>query len=105
VVDQAKRIQLPAVLLRSFRHQPQGNYPMLTEFLSSRDLARRLGISKSTVERMRAEGSAPPFHRISGGPKQGRVGYAPADVEQWLANRRLLNVSETPRPAQLEPQP
>ena len=58
---------------------------MPTEFISPTELARRLGVAISTLDKMRAEGSGPTFYRISGGSKRGRIGYATADVEKWLS--------------------
>jgi excisionase family DNA binding protein len=65
----------------------------VNELLSPAELAKRLGVSLRTVERMRADGSGPPFHRVSGGLRRGRVAYSPDGVAEWLAKRRYQNTA------------
>ena len=48
------------------------------------ELARLLGISRRTLDRYRARGDGPAFEKVD-----GRVRYARADVEAWLASIRL----------------
>jgi predicted DNA-binding transcriptional regulator AlpA len=54
--------------------------------LTPRDAAQALGLSVRTVERYRADGSGPPFVKLSPG-QAGRVRYRRADLESWIANR------------------
>jgi excisionase family DNA binding protein len=59
----------------------------MSEFLSTKQLAARLGVSIRTVERMRQEGKGPAFYRVSSGLRRGRVAYREAAVNAWLAGR------------------
>jgi excisionase family DNA binding protein len=65
----------------------------LNELLSPAELAKRLGVSLRTIERMRADGSGPPFHRVSGGLRRGRVAYTLESVTEWLAKRQYQNTA------------
>jgi excisionase family DNA binding protein len=65
----------------------------LSELLPPAELAKRLGVSLRTVERMRSDGSGPPFHRVSGGLRRGRVAYSPDGVAEWLAKRQYQNTA------------
>jgi excisionase family DNA binding protein len=49
--------------------------------LDIKELADRLGISRTAIYSLRNEGSGPPFIRIG-----NRVRYRPSDVDTWLAN-------------------
>jgi excisionase family DNA binding protein len=66
----------------------------LDQLFSPAELARRLGVSARTVERMRADGSGPPFYRVSGGQRRGRVAYSTEGVDAWLAKRCRQNTIE-----------
>lgn len=61
---------------------------------AQKKLADMLGISLRTLERMRSDGSGPPFIRASGGARKGRVLYSQTDVEAWLNARRRLSTSD-----------
>jgi hypothetical protein len=65
----------------------------LNELLSPIELAKHLGVSLRTIDRMRADGSGPPFHRVSGGLRRGRVAYSPDGVAEWLAKRQYQNTA------------
>jgi hypothetical protein len=71
--------------------------PQLDQLFPPAELAKRLGVSLRTVERMRADGSGPSFVRVSGGLRRGRVGYRETDVATWLASRRRQNTAEPVR--------
>lgn len=58
--------------------------------LNSDQLAKRLGVSPRQVERMRQEGSGPPFIRVG----LRAVAYAEADVLAWEASRRFTSTSD-----------
>jgi excisionase family DNA binding protein len=65
--------------------------PQLDQLFSPAELAKRLGVSLRTVERMRTDGSGPAFHRVSGGLRRGRVAYSAESVDEWLTKRRYQN--------------
>lgn len=52
-----------------------------TTYLSSRQLAKRLGISVHTLKNWRQKGYGPPFLKLAG--PQSRTRYKLADVETW----------------------
>ena len=58
-------------------------------YISTVDAAARLGLSPRTLDRYRATGGGPAFHRFG-----GRVRYSGADLEAWVASRQ-----RTPVPA------
>lgn len=47
------------------------------------DLTKRLGISQTTIWRLRQEGSFPPPRRLSA----NAVGWIESEVEEWLEAR------------------
>ena len=53
------------------------------KYLDEAALARRLGVSKRTLQRWRAEGGGPPYVRL--GPR--RVAYDEAAGTAWAASR------------------
>lgn len=57
--------------------------------LNSDQLAARLGVSPRQVERMRQDGSGPPFIRVG----LRAVAYAEADVLAWESSRRFTSTS------------
>lgn len=65
---------------------------MLDDMLDTDDAARRLGVSKRTMETMRAKGNGPAYHEIG-----GSIRYLLGDVEAW---RRLHRVTTQGDPAQ-----
>lgn len=67
---------------------------MSESLLTTRQLAERLSTSIRTIERMRQTGEGPPFVRVSGGRRRGRVAYRPSQVEAWLQGRELRSTSE-----------
>lgn len=57
--------------------------------LRTPEAAEYLGLSVSTLEKMRVSGGGPPFAAF------GRaVSYAPADLDAWAAARTVRNTSE-----------
>ena len=64
----------------------------LADWLTQKTVSTRLNISERTLERMRHEGTGPPF------TKAGRkVLYRANHVEQWLANRSFVSTAEDRR--------
>ncbi|RMF05231.1 MAG: DNA-binding protein [Alphaproteobacteria bacterium] len=57
--------------------------------LTTRQAARRLGLSPRTLEKWRVEGNGPPFYKIG-----RRVAYLEADLVEWLRGRRRRSTSE-----------
>lgn len=62
------------------------------------EAAPYIGLSVSTLAKQRLRGDGPKFVRLS--PRA--IGYLPADLDEWVANRRCLSTSEygrlTPAP-------
>ena len=72
------------------------------ELLTTRQVAQLLSTSTRTIERMRQTGDGPPFVRVSGGWRRGRVAYRQSAVDAWLKSRELRSTSDTRQPAELE---
>ena len=53
-------------------------------YIDDRELARRTGIAAKTWQRWRGESEGPPYSKLG-----RRVLYRWADVEAWIANRRV----------------
>ncbi len=53
------------------------------EYIDTRVLAERYGISPVTAERWRCRGNGPPFYRFG-----RRIIYRVSDIEAWLEARR-----------------
>lgn len=58
--------------------------------LRVREAAARLGLSKSTLDKMRCEGRGPPFVKITG----KIVGYDPADLDAYAQSRKRQSTSQ-----------
>lgn len=57
--------------------------------LNVREAAARLGLSKSTLDKMRCAGKGPRFIK----PTDRAVRYDPDDLEAWIAGRRRSKTS------------
>ena len=57
--------------------------------LSVRELAALLQVSRRTLDRYRARGAGPAFRKVD-----GRIVYARADVETWLASSRRASTPD-----------
>jgi excisionase family DNA binding protein len=57
---------------------------MIETLLSPKEVAKRIGVARSTLDRWTANGKFPPAIAI--GP--GRLAYRVIDVDAWLAGRR-----------------
>ena len=62
-------------------------------YLNSQEAADMLRISIRTLERMRVEGSGPPYLKAGQGTRS-RVLYRPADIDAWLNGRTFSSTSE-----------
>ena len=58
--------------------------------LRAPEAANFLGLSVSTLAKMRIRGDGPPYAKA--GPRV--VVYDPTDLEEWLASRRRISTSE-----------
>jgi predicted DNA-binding transcriptional regulator AlpA len=58
--------------------------------LRVREAAARLGLSKSTLDKMRCDGRGPPFVKITG----KIVGYDPADLDAYAQSRKRQSTSQ-----------
>lgn len=59
--------------------------------IDSSEAARRLGLSASTLAKMRLYGTGPAYSKLG-----RRVVYAPADIEAWVSANRFNSTSEYP---------
>jgi predicted DNA-binding transcriptional regulator AlpA len=57
--------------------------------LPSRDAARMVGLSESTLAKLRLNGNGPVYCKLG-----RRVVYRPADLEQWLESRTARDTSD-----------
>jgi len=55
--------------------------------LTGSEVAQRLRISLRSLERLRADGSGPPWIRVSAGTKRGRIAYPESGLLVWLEQR------------------
>jgi hypothetical protein len=77
---------------------PMRGTPMIpshspSHYLTTAQAAEILCLSARTLERMRIDGSGPPFLKAGGG-KRSRVLYMLADIDAWLAGHRFGSTSE-----------
>lgn len=57
--------------------------PAPDDYITSADVARRLGLPRARVDKMRRNGTGPRFARLG----HRTVRYRVADLEAWLAER------------------
>ncbi|TPQ32822.1 DNA-binding protein [Bradyrhizobium guangdongense] len=57
--------------------------------LPSRDAARMVGLSESTLAKLRLNGNGPVYCKLG-----RRVVYRPADLEQWLESRTTRDTTD-----------
>ncbi|MGQ0531696.1 MAG: helix-turn-helix transcriptional regulator [Caulobacteraceae bacterium] len=55
-----------------------------------RQAAQRLGLSKSTLDKMRCAGKGPRFIKST----DRAVRYDPVDLDAWIANRRRTSTAQ-----------
>ncbi len=58
----------------------------IVPFLSPRELSQHLGISLKTLERMRKDGSGPPFVKI----RNKQIRYPIASLDTWIAKNETV---------------
>ena len=64
------------------------------ELLDTQQTSSALRVSKSTLERMRLDGSGPPFIKLGAGKKRARVVYRRSDIEAWLKAQSFSATSQ-----------
>ena len=62
---------------------------MLSEVVDVREAARRLGVSKSHLDKMRMQRSGPRYSKLG-----HRVVYRLADLEAWLDNSSVQTTGD-----------
>jgi excisionase family DNA binding protein len=67
--------------------------PILSEFLTTEELAAELGRNKRTLDRWSALGTGPPRTRVG-----RKVLYRRTSVQKWLAAQEQSPAVELPRP-------
>lgn len=63
--------------------------PKISIVLNAHQVARRLGLSISTLAKMRLYGTGPVYAKLG-----RRVVYRTEDLEDWIANNRFQSTSE-----------
>ena len=66
------------------------------EFLSERQVLRKIGVCRSTLWRYQKNGVFPKRRRI--GPR--RVGWLDSDVEAWMKSRGFVEIGSEPEAAE-----
>lgn len=66
-----------------------------SQFLSTGELARLLGLRPQTLRRWRSRGCGPRFVRF-GDTRRGRVRYARRDVAGWIEGQRVKRAEQAP---------
>lgn len=75
------------------------NAPGLSDdLLNCIETARTLRLSLSTLERMRLDGSGPPYIKLGAGKKRARVVYRRSDIDAWLLSCRRQCTSDRGTP-------
>jgi predicted DNA-binding transcriptional regulator AlpA len=57
--------------------------------LNASQVAEKLGLSTSTLAKMRLSGDGPPYAKLG-----RRVVYRPDDIDAWIASNRFRSTSE-----------
>ena len=60
------------------------------ELLGTKQLAKRLGMSRKFIEALRSKGNGPKFYRVGDGAC-GVCKYDPRDVLEWLNKRQGIH--------------
>ena len=64
----------------------------MTNYLSTREAATYLGVSKTFLEHRRLSGGGPPYSKIGGG-RTSLVRYAKEDLDAWMVAHRVTSTS------------
>lgn len=87
-----RQSSLRAQLVPSRARTPRATTPVVTPpptLLNVREAAARLGLSKSTLDKMRCTGNGPRFIKST----DRAVRYDPVDLDAWIAGRRRNKTS------------
>lgn len=63
----------------------------LERFLTAAEAAQMLRLADGTLANLRSRGEGPPYTRVG---DRGRILYRLADIEDWLATRRVVPAAE-----------
>lgn len=66
-------------------------YPENSHYIDADNAAKRLGLSKSTLAKMRVYGNGPIYSKLG-----RRVVYTITDLDAWVASKRFTSTSEYP---------
>lgn len=90
--DNGARLPIPANQSKSVRASKPA--PLIARppngLLRVREAAARLGLSKSTLDKMRCDGRGPRYVKIT----SKLVGYDPADLDAYAEGRKRQSTSE-----------
>jgi len=64
----------------------------VTNYLSTREAATYLGVSKTFLEHRRLSGGGPPYSKIGGG-RTSLVRYAKEDLDAWMVAHKVTSTS------------
>jgi len=66
--------------------------------LNTTEAANYLGLAPSTLHSWRGQGKGPSYLKYGTGGREGMaaVRYCPQDLDQWLAERRIVPTASTP---------
>jgi predicted DNA-binding transcriptional regulator AlpA len=70
-------------------HEASMKIDKASTVLASRDAARMIGLSESTLAKLRLNGNGPVYCKLG-----RRVVYRPADLEEWLQSRTTRDTSD-----------
>ena len=68
---------------------PAATKPLLPTVITAPTAARFVGLSESTLAKLRLNGNGPAYCKLG-----RRVVYRPADLEQWLESRLARDTSD-----------
>ena len=70
-------------------HPANSTVPVLPKVVTAKVAARFVGLSESTLAKLRLNGNGPVYCKLG-----RRVVYRPADLEQWLQSRTARDTSD-----------
>ncbi len=85
-------LQRPPTTKPPAKAQPAPKSKAPTAILRVQDAAVRIGVSVSTLNKMRGDGRGPRSIKLTG----KIVGYAVEDLDAWLEKRRMIGDARTP---------
>jgi predicted DNA-binding transcriptional regulator AlpA len=70
-------------------HSANQTTPLLPRVVTAKTAARYVGLSESTLAKLRLNGNGPVYCKLG-----RRVVYRPVDLEQWLQSRTTRDTSD-----------